>query len=358
MLELGVPVWLVSVMAEVLGTARRHEVRAGWNRTPAGLVADHLHGQLSRRELHKRLLDLGQPLPASKAQRTVRRPYTTPPMAWLHEAHEMETASANGQPSEAETATELQVAAQPKLEIQTLGTLRVTFLGEDLTTKVLRRPTAAFVWQYELARAISAPEKPTSREWLADELYPGFDNETQRGRLRHRLYDLQQVLQGPLASSITMDAAYLRFDLSRCKVDVVELLDLARRCQEVEGLLSPATVAQMTSALAASSEEFLPDWEDLEHSVTAGRGTAGSAIREVRSRLEAAKAGLLESLGDHYLAARDPSRAAELFEEAAGLRPEHPDLRHKLVEALDASGRRRRAEEVRQSYLERTSEAE
>ena len=349
-LELGVPLWIVSLLAEVLGTARRHEERARSSLTPAGLLAAHLRGQLSRRDMHKKLVDLGQPLPAPKAQRAERRAYTTPPMAWLRERQREQSTVVDGQRDDAVPATEMPPAAQPKLEVQTLGTLRVTFGGEDLTAKLFRRPTAAFVWQCGLVRAICVPDSPTSRDWLADELYAGLDPETQRARLRHRLYDLQQALQGPLANLLKIDASNLLFDLKACTVDVVQLFELGRRVEGAEGLLSPATVAQVSAALAAASGEVLPDWEDLEQAVTGGRGTAGAAVREVRRRIQATKVVLLVALGDHCIAARDPTRAADAFEEALALQPERPKLARKLAEALDATGQRGRADEIRRGY--------
>jgi DNA-binding SARP family transcriptional activator len=347
-LEMGVPLWLVSVIAEVLGTAHRHEMEAGWNRSPSGLMAEHLLGQLSRRDLHRKLSELGLPTPAPKAQRTVRRAFTTPPMAWLREGP---TVSLDGYQSDAAAGPQVPPLPQPKLDVQTLGTLRVAFDGEDLTAKLLKRPSIAFMWQYGLVRAICAPDIPTSREWLADELYAGYDLDTQRGRLRKQLYNLQQVLQGPLVGPIKIESGNLLFDLSACTIDVAQVLELARRCEAAQGLLPPATVAQVSASLASANEEFLPDWEDLEQSVTGGHGTAGDSFRELRRRIEAAKISLLVALGDHYLAVRDPARAATALEEAFALQPERPNLVRKLADALDGSGQHARAQQIRRGDI-------
>jgi hypothetical protein len=162
--------------------------------------------------------------------------------------------------------------------------------------------------------------------------------------------DVSRIHAAALASPIKLAAGgNLLFDLDVCTVDIVQMLELAYRFESIEGLLSPRTVAQVSAALAAANGEFLPDWEDLEQSVTAGRGTAGEAVRELRRRVQGAKVVLLAGLGDHYLAARDPS---ELFDEAIALRPERPDLARTLAAALDASGQPGRADEIRHSYLE------
>ncbi len=347
-LEIGVPLWLVSVIAEVLGTAQRHEREAGWNQSPSGLMAEHVRGQLSLRDLHRKLTEQGQPTPAPKAKRTVRRAFTTPPMAWLREG---QAATLDGHQSDAAPEQQVSPVPRPRLEVQTLGTLRVAFDGEDLTAKLLRRPSIAFMWQYGLVRAICAPEIPTSREWLADELYAGYDLDTQRGRLRRQLYNLQEVLQVPLASPIKIESGNLLFDLSACTVDVAQMLELAGRYEAAQGLLPPAIVAQVSASLASANEEFLPDWEDLEHSVTGGHGTAGDSVRELRRRIEAAKVSLLVAMGDHYLAARDPGHAATAFEEAFGLQPDWPNLVGRLADALDGSGQHARAQQIRKGIV-------
>ena len=351
-LELGVPAWLATLFAEKRGTVRRRAEGARWRRMPAGLLDDHLHDRLSRRDLHKKLLDVGFPLPAAKAQRTMRRAYTMPPMAWLRESQPEEAAVAESKGVETRVANDVQAVSKPKLEVQTLGTLRVVFCGEDLTARLLKRPTVAFIWQYGLVRAICAPDSPIARDSLADELYARLDLETQRARLRHRLYDVQQVLQGALSSPIKIEAGSLRFDLDVCRVDVVQMLELARRCEGAEGLLSPTSVAQVSAALATATGEFLPDWEDLEQSVTGGRGTAGETVRDLRRRVQTAKVSLLVGLGDHYLAVRDPGRAAIAFEEAFVLQPDRTNVIRRLADALDGAGQRSRADEIRRTYRE------
>ena len=352
LLELGVPAWLASVFAEKRGTVRRRAEEARWRRTPAGLLDDHLHDRLSRRDLHKKLLDFGFPLPAAKAQRTVRRAYTMPPMAWLRESQREEAGVSESKGVVRGVAKDVQAVSKPKLEVQTLGTLRVVFCGEDLTARLLKRPTVAFIWQYGLVRAICAPDSPVSRDSLADELYARLDLETQRARLRHRLYDVQQVLQGALSTPIKIEASSLRFDLDVCQVDVIQMLELARRCEGAEGLLSPSSVVQVSAALATASGEFLPDWEDLEQSVTGGRGTAGETVRELRHRVQTARVSLLVGLGDHYLAVRDPGRAAIAFEEAFALQPDRANLIRRLADALDGAGQRSRAIEIRRTHQE------
>ena len=111
------------------------------------------------------------------------------------------------------------------------------------------------------------------------------------------------------------------------------MLELARRGEGAEGLLSPTSVAQVSAALATATGD-LPDWEDLEQSVTGGRGTAGETVRELRRRVQTAKVSLLVGLGDHYLVVRDPGRVAIAFEEAFALQPDRANLIRRLADAL------------------------
>ena len=356
LLELGVVIWVLALAAENRGRARRQERLASWQRGPTGLLWRCLQGEMvfPGRMEEAAAAELGCAL-APKATRQLRPQYVVPPMAWLREGETrpaQPTASRElffqpgGESEEPPRQT-------PGLQVQTLGTLRVTTAAEDLTAGLLKRPTLAFIWQYLLVRALLNLRPGVHRDALADELYPGVDLSQQRKRLSHRIYDLQKFMKPELLAPIAIGDLELGFRIDRCRIDVARIFELAEETKKTEGLLVRSLVQELSDLLAVASEEFLPDWEDLEQAVTEGRGTSGDLVRQLRQRLEEARVTLLATLGDHHLAARNPGQAVLALEEAYELRPERLDVVSKLIDALEAGGQQGRAKELRRRGLER-----
>lgn len=340
LLELGVVGWILALAAEEQGRRRRQELLSQWRLAPAGLVFEHLSGGIDADRVEGAVAKQGCAL-APKAMRQVRPTVVVPAIAWLRESRRpvpVDALDAAGEREAGETAGP---------QVQTLGLLRITTAVEDLTTDLLKRPTLAFLWQYLLVRALLNPRAGVTRDAIADELYAGVDPSQQRKRLSHRLYDFQKLLKPELVATVIVGELDLRFDLDSCDVDVARILGLAEQVREAEGLLGHSAFKAINDLLPTASAEFLPDWEDLEQTVTGGRGTSGDLVRQVRQRLEDSRITLLVALGEHHLSARNPGQAVLALEEAYELRPDRVDVVSKLIDALEAAGQGTRAKELR-----------
>jgi hypothetical protein len=84
----------------------------------------------------------------------------------------------------------------------------------------------------------------------------------------------------------------LMLDVDACRIDAVESLRLAGENRGA-GLLPAAIVAEIEAATAAAAAEFLPDWDDLQQTISGGRGTAEDYVRSLRSQLQDARVALL-----------------------------------------------------------------
>ena len=352
-LELGVPLWLAVLHAEYLGLQRRRLAEAEWANSPTGWTWAHVRGRISEEELHKRLSDGAYPSPAAKARLRFRLQYTMPPMSWLRhldedhiEGHPNSTSDAIGQ-----RRGEEPLIGQASLTVQTLGSLKVCLGDTDLTAKLHARPTVSFLWQYLLVRATYAPGQPIPRSVVADELYPGVERERQLERLRKRLFHLQGNLP-ELSRCLEVTERDLMLDIEACQVDAVEILRLANGNRGA-GLLPEPVAGEMEAAIAAAAAEFLPDWDDLQQTISGGRGTAEEYVRSLRARLQEARVALLARLGSHFLARREAGHAASILDEAFRLDPERKGLAEDLATALEAAGHRARAAEVRRRYIQR-----
>jgi hypothetical protein len=278
--ELGVPLWLATLAAEHRGRELRRLATAEHAASPAGLMWARALGRLSDEELERRLADAGYPPPAGKVVRPsyVLRPPT--PAAWLRDLGigEAEAAAGTGgngrhQPTQ---------APSPRLSVQLIGSLRVCQEAEDITTKLLDRPTLSYLWQYLLLRAIQG-SGPLPRSAVGDEVYPRVDPETQHARIRRRLHDLQHKLP-EFGRCIVVTDRDLRFDLESCDVDVVKILALAddvrRNGSAGPELLAASTARALEDAAAATAAEPLPQWEEREHSINRGPGQSGLPMSE------------------------------------------------------------------------------
>jgi hypothetical protein len=348
-LELGVPLWLATLRAEYLGWQRRRLARERWTSSPAGWLWAHLVGRMDEDELRRRLTAGGYPLPAAQAQLSFRR-QPLPPASWLQQPDDevamppAPAAPVNGQRYVAPTS-------DAPLTIQTLGDLKVCSGERDLTADLLAAPTASFLWQYLLVRAIHEPGHAVPRTMAASELHPAYERETQLMRLRKLLNRMNSRLPA-IIRSLTVTERDLMFDPDACQVDVVEILRLAADTRG-SGLLPTGTVAEIESAIAAAAAEFLPDWDELQQTVNQGHGAAEEYVRTVRVRLQEARVTLLVRLGSHFLAVREAGRAVAILDEAFRLEPDRLGLAEGLAKALEAAGHRARAAEVRQRYVQR-----
>ncbi|TMC10376.1 MAG: hypothetical protein E6J41_08320 [Chloroflexi bacterium] len=352
-LELGVPLWLATLRVEYLGWQRRRLARERWATSPAGWTWAHLRGRIDEDELTRRLADGGYPSPATKAQLSFRHHYAGPPASWLAELDDespvpprIAATAINGQRQRQAALT-----SSLPLSVQTLGALKVCDGDKDVTAELLAAPTASYLWQYLLVRAIHEPGHPIPRTIPAEELHPGYERETQLMRLRKLLNRMHTKLPA-ISRSLTVTERDLMLDVETCRVDAVEILRLAAD-NPGTGLLPEAVVAEIESAIAATAAEFLADWDDLEQTINEGRGAAEEYVRSVRVRLQEARVILLARLGSHFLARKEAGRAVAILDEAFRLDPDRQGLAEELTKALEAAGHRARAAEVRRRYVQR-----
>lgn len=344
-LELGVPLWLAALVAEERGRQRRRLAVAEWASSPAGWMWAHLQSRISRRDMEQRLADRGYPPPAPKAELRLRLTYRMPPMSWLRE-HGSAALDAPPPSVTPDGSSETERHRGAHLTIQMLGSLRILHGDHDLTTQLLDRPTVSYLCQYLLLRAIHEPALPILRTAIAEELYPGVDPDVALGRLRRRLYDIQRKIP-QLGQHLVITDRDLRFDITDCQVDVVEILRLAE--QTGPDLLSAPMAHTIEEAIAASAAEALRDWEGLQESINSGRGAAEEYVRTLRALVAEARVSLLIRVGTHQRAVHDDARAAMSLDEAFRLEPDRPGLAQLLAETLEAAGHRARAADVRMS---------
>jgi hypothetical protein len=349
-LELGVPLYLLALVVEADGSSTRGSEQARWESSPSGLLLKHLSGELDEVGLNASL-ELHGLLPfAARPAVSPTRPLTMPPMAWRREwERELATNTDGADVDPAPTVMAPPAWVQTHLEIRTLGSLHLRHGETDFTGALLEHPVLSFIWLYLLVRAARSPGDRITRAALADEVSPGLDPERQRERLRGRLRDLQR-LPGPLSERLQVDEQFVSLDLSGCRFDAAHVVALAKECRDKPGLLPYALVGEVEVALAESSGEFLPAWDELEQRITGQRGGAGEIVAEVRQQVAAAGVDLLAALGAHYLARREPQRAVTQLEEALRRRPDREDLAMKLAAAYQESGQIRRAEQLTQEY--------
>ena len=125
----------------------------------------------------------------------------------------------------------------------------------------------------------------------------------------------------------------MHLDFSACSFDAKELIDAVEEVTAAGPLLRPALGLRIEALLTSHDGEFLPEWDELALDVTKQRGTAMDLIRDVRRRLEEARAQLLVALGDSSLARREPQRAVQYFEQALDHVPENEEIARTLAAA-------------------------
>jgi DNA-binding SARP family transcriptional activator len=354
-IALGIPLHALVVWVEMRGAKLRQALDEEGTKTRAGLLCEHLSGEMTEAELHDRLREGGLPTPAGKIQWTPARKLTMPPMRWrLEWERHLESLRTQGQsvPGPNRTRSELLVGAPaiPGLEIRTLGEIRISANREDFAPRLLHRPALAFAWLYLLARESRKAGDRITRSALADELFPGLDPDQQRRKLRQRLNEMSGELSGPLAGRIKAEGEYVSLDLSGCDYDVRKLIELAEQARVTDDLLAAPVLGEVEKALGVAGEEWLPGWEEIERRATDSRSGAGSVITHVRDRIAAAHLTLLEALADACLTGQQPERAIPHLEEAVGRRPERVGLARKLADAYERSGQTRRAAQLREEY--------
>jgi hypothetical protein len=286
------PEW-TAILAWTLGTVLIAMISRRWERQ-----GESIPPSLRQPRDYDRELELGQPgLGGASASKEIRRPVVPlrlPPISWRVE-WERATGTAN-QAGPGQAIAPQDLSGGPRLVL--LGAPRIIVDGVDHAPALLRRPVQSFFWLYLVAREIGRPGDRITRAALADELFPGLDPESQRGRFRRRLSDVLNDLPPSLARCVWVEGEYLGLDLRGWTVDVRELFDLASTAERSQPL--PA-IPPDTVAASLRGDEFLAGWEEVERRVTGGRGIAGSVVAQVREQTTSSRIRLLSCLVDDHL---------------------------------------------------------
>jgi len=229
--------------------------------------------------------------------------------------------------------------SKARLVIRSLGPLMLVSKDRDHAGDLLRRPVASFIFLYLLARAVLTPGDRVSRMQLQQELNPMLDRDQQREKLRRRISDLQK-LPPDLSSCFVINEELVGLDLAGCDYDVDRLRQLRASLKSSPKVMSDQTFSDLLAALEGIGfGEFLPDWEECEQRLTAGRGSADQVMREARRAVDELRADVVAGATD-ALAARDRlPQAITLLEAALKETPERQDLAHRLRNAYIVSNR-------------------
>jgi DNA-binding SARP family transcriptional activator len=236
------------------------------------------------------------------------------------------------------------------LTIRTVGGLRLTQGGDDLTASLGDRKVLAFLWLYLMARKLRNAHDSITRAALADELSPGLHSSTQRSRLRGRLSEMRNQLPSALGKRVEVAGERISLDLTDCDIDLQRLLDADVAYGKANGVLTAEQLTAIEFAVSDADGVFLPNWDDLEQHVNGARGGAGEVIADLRRRVEDARSSLLRSLGEGYLAHANPEAAIGALERALEHTPDDESVARSLVAACLQSGRLARAEQLRKEF--------
>jgi len=208
----------------------------------------------------------------------------------------------------------------------------------------------AFLWKYLLARWVSG-DPQVARTAVSDEASPGVSEASQRERLRKQLHDLQRHLPTELAALVHSNRTHVWLDLEGTEADVASLRDLSSRVRQRGFLIDSALSQEIDQALAdTDSLEFLAGFEELEHKVNQGRGTAGQVVAEARTAIANQRAELIRALAEYEDALGRPEAAIPHLVSALHSLPERQDLARLLVVAYLKTGQSARASEVRRQF--------
>jgi hypothetical protein len=229
--------------------------------------------------------------------------------------------------------------------IRTIGGFQIWSEGKDLAPTLLKNEVSSFMLLSLLVQAILHPETRVTRDELGESVFPKIPAKARHSRTRKRLHAIRNYT--PALAARLLEDSGLSFDLTGCRVDAIELLDLARSCLG-SAVLPPELVPKAEQLVTLTAGRFLPFWEVLDEKVTGGDGPSVEPVEVIRGRLEVARADVLAALGGTHVASGQAQRAIAVLEEARRMRPEREDVANQLVVAYRAIGRDEEAERVLQ----------
>lgn len=183
-------------------------------------------------------------------------------------------------------STESADGAEPRMRIETLGGLHVWVDGTDMAPKLKRHQMLSFLWLWLLLRAIHFDRPAMAKAGLADEAWPGSDPVTQGTRMRGRLSQIRTKLPAALGAAVRVEGDMVRFDLTECWVDVIEMRRFSRRLASDSAGAPDSLLDAGVQLFYAGRAQFLPEWDGLATRIARGRGGADELIRDVREAVQ------------------------------------------------------------------------
>jgi len=275
-------------------------------------------------------------------RQTTIRPGATPPSKG-------ETTAESDEGYDSRLAPLVQPAEEVRRDtvIRSIGRLQLFHDGGDRSAALLQRPTLAFLWSFLLARSVLS-DQPLLRNSLADELSPGLPSQSQTRRLRDQLYNLQHDIAPVIGELVQADRMHVRLCLNGADFDVFRLRDLSQSLSHDSELLDQQVVERAEGLLGElATGDFLPGFEEVENTVTEGRGAASEMVRDARIRVAGWRAALACAVADHRLARRQPELALRVLEPALAEAPKREDVGRRLIAAYLQTGQAARAEQLR-----------
>jgi hypothetical protein len=355
-LDLGVLLYVLAVLAEARGARRRRARDAAWSESASSLILDHLASGQAEDVLRERLRERGLREPAAKLTLPATREFVLPPAGWRID-WEREVAAASSPPAAAPPERAVTTPVRRRVEpvdaefsVHTLGEIRFCHRGEDIAPRLLRQWILGYLWCYLLIREARRPGDRVLRSIVADELYPAQDPKQRTEKTRKRLSELVGKLPQPLRGCIKLESGYVGLDLSGYRFDVRELFDLVQRVEHEANGVNEETIAEIRDALVAAREEWLPGFEEIERKGSGGRGAAGEMVAEVRTEVAAAHASLLRVLADWHLSRGEAQRVIHDLEDGLRRRPDQIVITTVLVSAYEQAGQMDLAARVRREH--------
>jgi DNA-binding SARP family transcriptional activator len=247
-------------------------------------------------------------------------------------------------------AVDIGPASAGRLEIHTIGRLRLFSGTDDLASSLEDKPVLDFLFKYLLTRCVLG-QPPPSRDAFAEELSPGVPESSRRKRLRKQIYDLQKDLPSPIAALIHATRTHVWLELDRADFDVERLRDLANGIRQGGSLVDADLAAEIHTMLDnTEAKEFLPGFEELESKVNSGNGTAGDLVAQARELIANQRAELVSALAEYQEAIGHPEAAIPHLQAILEALPGRQDIARLLVVAYLRTGQTARASEVRRQY--------
>jgi DNA-binding SARP family transcriptional activator len=241
-------------------------------------------------------------------------------------------------------------AAVGRLEIHSIGRLRLLSGTDDLASSLEDKPVLDFLFKYLLTRYVLG-QPALGRDALAEELSPGLPESSRRKRLRKQIYDLQKDLAPPVADLIHATRTRVGLELDRTSFDVDQLRDLANGIRQSGSLIDTHLAAEIQAMLdETEANEFLPGFEEVESRVNGGNGTAGDLVAQARELVANQRAELVRALAEYQEAIGHPEAAIPHLQSTLNALPGRQDIARLLVVAYLRTGQTARASEVRRQY--------